>query len=52
MNNAQWHLSSCDSRFSGFTRVYLAVIKTDSESAWQCRNRKETPSVLISIIVH
>jgi len=42
MNKAQSHLSSCDSRSAGLARVCLALAKTDSETAWQCRYQGKT----------
>ena len=39
MNKAQSHLISFDFRSSGSARVCLALAKTDSEAAWQCRNQ-------------
>jgi hypothetical protein len=42
MNKAQSHFISCDSRSAGLARVCLALVKTDSNAAWQCRNQGKT----------
>jgi len=42
MNKAPSHLSWCDSRSADLARVRLALPKTGSEVAWQCRNRRKT----------
>lgn len=39
MNKTQSHFISCDSRSAGFASVRLALPKTGSEAAWQCRNQ-------------
>jgi len=41
MNKAPSHLSWCDSRSADLARVCLALPKTGSEAAWQCRNRRK-----------
>ena len=40
MNKPQSHLISLDSRSAGLARVCLALAKTDSKAAWQCRHQK------------
>ena len=42
MNKDQSHLSSWDSLSAGLTRVCLALVKTNSETAWPCRHREKT----------
>ena len=42
MNKAPSHLSWRDSRSADLARVRLALSKTGSEVAWQCRNRRKT----------
>jgi hypothetical protein len=42
MNKAPSHLSALDSRSAGLARVCLALAKTDSRAACQCRNQGKT----------
>ena len=42
MNKIPSPLSSCDSRSAGLARVCLALAKTNSKAAWQCRNQGKT----------
>jgi hypothetical protein len=50
MNKTQSHLISFDSRSAGLARVCLALAKTDSKAAWQCRKHgKATGAYLYSL---
>ena len=42
MNKPLSHFISCDSRSGGLARVCLALAKTGSEAAWQCRHQGKT----------
>ena len=42
MNKTQSHFISWDSRSAGFTRVCLAVQKSNSKAAWQCCQQEKT----------